>query len=219
MNRRQNEDYENGHYAGDWAVDVHVNPPKWATALGFCAEGVYVYISADKLTKDCKSITKSQVYGLPAYLEIKRAPMTSNMYMNFFRELELMDINLLAESPAVDVECYGASMSTDRQGKTLLNGRFSIKSCIGEEEIPVEINVRGSLVLSHRRDVYQTVSQSGVVPYFKTTGMVTMNPGDFTEDRMAFAGADNPLFGFFQTPALKTMEVKSKRSLLSLWKA
>jgi hypothetical protein len=178
-------------------------------------EGVYVYIHQQELAKCCVSLEQHKSYMLPAYLEIKRAPRTGNMFINFFRELELMDVNLLADNPSVTVECFGATIDTTRQGKVVLNGRFSLTTTIGSAGIEVKINVRGTLVLSNIPGVYTTVSTSGVVPYFKARGTVTMCPDDFTADNVAFARSDNPLFGFFQTPEVKTTDVVKSKSLLS----
>lgn len=199
MDQSQLEAYENGWYHPAELYPQWPNVPPWATDLGFCMEGCYAYISLDDLAKDCKSVRRLSGLGGFAYLELARQPASLSGYSDFFTQLESRDVNLIPRLEACSLRCYGATMSRSRDGKLVLNGRFQVSYEAAETGLPVQVNTRGSLVLSLTAGTHATLSTSGVVPYFETKCLVTMDPSDFSEHWAAFAKVDNPLFGTFST--------------------
>lgn len=172
--------------------------PAWASSMGFCHAGCYVYATQDALAKACNMLTRKVAYNEPAYLEVVRQPLNMEGYREFFRTLEMMDVNLMAEADEMNLVCYGATMTQTRQGHTVLNGRFQVQALFSGTIPKVEINLRASLVVSRESGTHSTVSTSGVVGFFTVPCKITMDPDDFNRHWASFAAVDNPLFGFFE---------------------
>jgi len=215
LNPSQQEAYEAGNMALESLNEPQVTPPMWALSLGFSMEGCFVVIKQDDLLRSCNSLVRNTETSPFAYLELLQNPTKPQHYQEYFRALELMDINLLAGAEDVTIECFGATLTTTRQKKTGLNGRFSITGSLGPDIPLIRPNVRGTLVLSHSPDTHVTLSSSGVVPYFKVPAWVTMDPTEFREGWASFGHVDNPLFGSFSLEKVKdnTKEAHS----LGLW--
>jgi hypothetical protein len=159
-----------------------------------------------------KGIRRVAQYDEPAYMELVRQPEDLNGYRDFFRSLELMDVNLLADCQRISLVCFGATMSTTVRGATVANGRFQLLGEFDSEVPDVKINLRATLVISQRRDTHVSVSPSGTVGYFKAPCRITMDPDDFNQHWASFARVDNPLFGFFNA---SEKDVKSEASVES----
>lgn len=200
------EAYQMGQSAG---FEDNMPPiPPWAQVMGFCQAGCYAYVTQDDLAKECKGLRRTEAYHEPAYLEVIRQPADLDGYRTFFRELELLDVNLIADSTSCHLVCYGASLSKLRSGGLALNGRFQILVVTDEMSPEVKINLRASLIISKLSTTHTTVSTAGVVGYFKIPCRVTMNPDDFNLHWASFGAVDNPLFGFFN----ETMRQDSDRA-------
>lgn len=212
--------YQQGWLSEDAFKGYTPNPPQWAIALRFSAEGCYVYASQDDLMRACPSLVRLKAYDQPAYLELLPQPRNMQGFQEYFKQLELMDVNLLSACSALTLTCYGGSLSQTKQGKTVLNGRYNVSGKLGVEQVLVELNIRGSMVLSQKPDTHGTVSVQGVVAYFSVPCALTMDPTDFSEHWAAYSHVDNPLFGFFEKPPTKeeTQPPSKRSSFLKFWK-
>lgn len=223
MDQQQREAYEESLYAPAQDEDHMPTVPAWATALGFCMDGCYLYLPVDSLVRDCASLKRVKESCSYAYMQITRTPTCLRDFESFFRQLELMDVNLIQRGFPCTLKCYGASLVTSKTGKAMLNGRFQLTYMVDENAPDVVINMRGSLVISLAPGTFETLSTSGLVPFFETECKVTMDPSDFSEHWIAFAKSDNPLFGSFSvtnqraTHAPPVSSSKPFPSLSRLW--
>jgi hypothetical protein len=196
MNDQQRARYENGHFSGMDVITANV--PAWANLLNFHHAPCYIFAQQPVFLRECRLITTVKPYTSPVFLEIGTLPSDPSGYRQYFRDLELMGVNLLASCGNITLECYGATFDTDKKGGHALTGRFKITGHISEDVPPVEINVIGRLIVSRGKETHSCLTKSLLVPYFKVPARITMDPCDINEDWFLLPESVNPLFGFFE---------------------